>query len=177
MWGAPAVSKSVSYPPYNFSWIEQNKLAAMACPSSEANYQFLRDQGIHHILTLSPENVPTKLKYWDLGWSRIDVQEFEAPSLENILEFLDLCQKCRMRKQAIAIHCRMGRGRTGVMAACYLVHFMKIAPERAITNIRLMRPGSIETYEQERSVVKFHDYIRTIEDDFQPNYETKHITQ
>lgn len=99
MWGDPDAFKVISYPPYNFSWIEQNKLAAMACPSSEANYQFLKDQGIHHILSLSPENIPSKLKLWEFGWSRIDVEEFEAPTVENILEFLDLCQKCRARKQ------------------------------------------------------------------------------
>lgn len=70
----------------------------------------------------------------------------------------------------------MGRGRTGVMAACYLVHFMNIGPERAITNIRLMRPGSIETYEQERAVVKYHDYIRKYGNDIQPNLEIRQVT-
>lgn len=56
----------------------------------------------------------------------------------------------------------MGRGRTGVMLACYLVHFLGQPPERAILNIRLMRPGSLETYQQERIVIKYHDYLRTL---------------
>lgn len=55
----------------------------------------------------------------------------------------------------------MGRGRTGVMAACYLVYFYGQSPDRAILNIRLMRPGSVETYEQEKAVAKFNDYIHT----------------
>lgn len=46
------------------------------------------------------------------------------------------------------MHCRSGRGRTGVMAACYLVYFLNLTPERAITTLRLGRPGSIETYRQ-----------------------------
>lgn len=54
----------------------------------------------------------------------------------------------------------MGRGRTGVMAACYLVHFHDIAPERAIINVRLQRPGSVETPEQERAVIRYHDCLR-----------------
>nr|CAD7259340.1 unnamed protein product [Timema shepardi] len=62
--------------------------------------------------------------------------------------------------KSVGIHCRMGRGRTGVMAACYLVHFLDQPPERAIINIRLMRPGSVETYEQEKAVVAYHDYLR-----------------
>ncbi|PSN37355.1 Dual specificity protein phosphatase 23 [Blattella germanica] len=54
----------------------------------------------------------------------------------------------------------MGRGRTGVMAACYLVFFCNQTPERAIINIRLMRPGSIETEEQEKAVIKYSDSLQ-----------------
>lgn len=60
----------------------------------------------------------------------------------------------------MGVHCRMGRGRSGVMAACYLVHFQQMTPERAIINLRLQRPGSIETPEQERAVVRYHDYVK-----------------
>ncbi|KAF4519003.1 hypothetical protein B566_EDAN009766 [Ephemera danica] len=62
--------------------------------------------------------------------------------------------------RAVGVHCRMGRGRTGVMAACYLVKFYEQPPERAVINIRLMRPGSVETYSQERAVVAYFDFLR-----------------
>ncbi|KAK9880895.1 hypothetical protein WA026_013226 [Henosepilachna vigintioctopunctata] len=159
MWDFPS-SKIISYPPYNFSWVENNKLAAMACPTSESNFQFLIDQGIRHIITLSPENVPPKIKNMKLNWTMIDVEEFEAPSIENIVKFINICEKCHSVNHAVGIHCRMGRGRTGVMAACYLVHFKDLPPEKAITNVRLTRPGSIETFEQERAVKRYHDYRR-----------------
>lgn len=48
-----------------------------------------------------------------------------------------------------------------MMAACYLVHFQGVAPERAIINIRLQRPGSVETTEQERAVIHYRDQLRT----------------
>ena len=48
------------------------------------------------------------------------------------------------------------------MAACFLVYFYGQSPERAITNVRLMRPGSVETYEQEKAVVKYYDYLQSI---------------
>ncbi|KAL3275931.1 hypothetical protein HHI36_020665 [Cryptolaemus montrouzieri] len=159
MWDSPSM-KIISYPPYNFSWVVQNELAAMACPNTESNLQFLIDQGIEHIITLSPENIPSEIQCWKFEWTKIDVEEFEAPTIEDIIKFLSICSRCHNRKKAIGIHCRMGRGRTGVMVACYLVHFKNLTPERAITEIRLMRPGSIESYAQERSVFQYHDYMR-----------------
>jgi protein tyrosine phosphatase len=64
--------------------------------------------------------------------------------------------------QPVGVHCRMGQGRTGVMSACFLVHFYDQSPEQAITNVRLLRPGSVETYEQEKAVVRYHDYLRSL---------------
>lgn len=63
--------------------------------------------------------------------------------------------------QIVGVHCRMGRGRTGVMCACYLVHFLEQPPERAVINVRLMRPGSVETKDQERAVTRYHDFLRS----------------
>ncbi|KAK9743668.1 Transposase IS4 [Popillia japonica] len=65
-----------------------------------------------------------------------------------------------MLTSPVGIHCRGGRGRTGVMAACYLTRFQEVTPERAIIMIRLMRPGSIETPEQERAVIRYYDCLR-----------------
>ena len=53
----------------------------------------------------------------------------------------------------------MGRGRTGVMLACYLVKFYKQLFDQAICNIRLMRPYSLETWEQERIVRDYYDHL------------------
>ncbi|CAB0015243.1 unnamed protein product, partial [Nesidiocoris tenuis] len=61
---------------------------------------------------------------------------------------------------AVGVHCRLGKGRSGVMAACYLVRFFDQLPEVAVTNIRLLQPGAIETLGQERSVREYYEYIR-----------------
>nr|CAD7568457.1 unnamed protein product [Timema californicum] len=153
--------------PWNFSWIVPNELAGMAWPQTPANLRFLESQGIKHLVTLSPEKRPPIHAFPGFKWTEIPIEEFEPPKLCQMRKFIDLCQKSRTKNEllyvcykSVGIHCRMGRGRTGVMAACYLVHFLDQPPERAIINIRLMRPGSVETYEQEKAVVAYHDYLR-----------------
>ncbi|XP_031327282.1 dual specificity protein phosphatase 23-like [Photinus pyralis] len=142
----------------NFSWIVPGELAGMACPKTK-HMNYLESVGIKHLITLSPEILPPS-EGKTIKWSQIFIEEFEAPSLEQILKFVDICNTCRILHEAVGIHCRMGRGRTGVMGACYLVRFCGLAPERALINLRLLRPGSVETREQERAVLQYHDYIR-----------------
>jgi atypical dual specificity phosphatase len=45
-------------------------------------------------------------------------------------------------------------GRTGTLLACYLVS-LGLSPDAAIQQIRTVRPGSIETAEQEAAVAAF----------------------
>lgn len=58
--------------------------------------------------------------------------------------------------QAVGVHCALGFGRTGTMLACYLVKERRLAAGDAIAEIRRLRPGSIETYEQEKAVFQFY---------------------
>ena len=55
----------------------------------------------------------------------------------------------------MAVHCAQGRGRAGTMAACALVKLKGLTSSQAINTIRTLRPGSIETEEQEQVI---HDY-------------------
>ncbi|NWX94692.1 DUS23 phosphatase, partial [Nothoprocta ornata] len=50
----------------------------------------------------------------------------------------------------------LGNGRTGTMLACYLVKTQKLSGIDAIQEIRRLRPGAIETHEQEKAVIQFY---------------------
>ncbi|CAG9835174.1 unnamed protein product [Diabrotica balteata] len=146
-------------PPCNFSWVSENQLACMACPRSAANLKYLYSEGIYHLISLSEETLPPINKQSTIEWTIIPIEEFEAPLLDDIIKFIDICGNYLLQNKALGVHCRQGRGRTGVMAACFLIKFQNLSPDRAIVNIRLQRPGSIETYEQERAVFKYYDYL------------------
>ena len=59
-------------------------------------------------------------------------------------------------ERAVAIHCRMGLGRTGTLAAIVLVE-RGLTPAEAIAAVRRARRGSIETAAQERWIARWKD--------------------
>ncbi|XP_042203969.1 dual specificity protein phosphatase 23-like [Homarus americanus] len=152
---------SVEYisPPWNFSWVVKKEICASARPQTEANVAFLRNEGVDVLVTLSGETMPHHTAHEYFQCHLLHVEEFEDPSMEQINEFISICDKAREEKKIVCVHCRMGRGRTGVMLACYLMKYYGQAPDEATWNVRLMRPYSIETWEQERAVKKFRDFL------------------
>lgn len=55
------------------------------------------------------------------------------------------------RQLDVLVHCRGGLGRAGTIAARLLVE-LGMEPEKAIANVRAVRPGAIETADQEEFV-------------------------
>lgn len=53
----------------------------------------------------------------------------------------------------VVVHCRGGLGRTGLVVARLLVE-LGLEPEEAISRVRTVRPGAVETWEQEEYIRK-----------------------
>jgi protein-tyrosine phosphatase len=56
------------------------------------------------------------------------------------------------RGSDVLVHCRGGLGRAGTIAARLLVE-LGVEPAAAIANVRAVRPGTIETSDQEKFVL------------------------
>ncbi|NWR80853.1 DUS23 phosphatase, partial [Centropus unirufus] len=91
----------------------------------------------------------------DLRLHRLRVPDFTAPTPGQIRTFLRLVEVANARGEAVAVHCMLGHGRTGTMLACYLAKAQKMSGADAIREVRRLRPGSIETREQEQAVIQF----------------------
>jgi len=143
--------------PENFSWVIPGLLAGSALPFEPGHLQYLLDVGIKHLVSLTEWNPPV-LRQSPKGLNHIHmpVTEFEPPSLQQAVDFVNIVQEAKDKHEGVVVHCHWGRGRTGTMIACFLVKDHKMPPQKAIDFVRECRPYSIETHEQERLVFQYH---------------------
>ena len=140
----------------NFSWLIEGEIAGMAKPASSVyDFEFLKDNGFEAIVSLS-EFPLSEVLIEEFGFTvkHIPVRDFEAPTLEQIEDFVAFAENARSEGKKLVVHCDAGIGRTGTMLACYLVSKGYSAAD-AIEEVRIKRPGSLETIEQEEVVLKY----------------------
>lgn len=142
-------------PPYGFSWIETGRIAGLAAPSSLDDLVWLRQNGIEFLLTLTEQPLP---KRWideaGLMSVHVPVPDFDAPTPEQFIAAVDTISKAVEAGMGVAVHCLAGKGRTGTVLAGYFVT-KGLSANEAIRTIRELRPGSIETVEQEQAIEQF----------------------
>lgn len=141
--------------PRGFTWIEKGQLAALARPAAPEELDWLRRQGIDLLISLT-EDPPNQRWVNDAGLlpMHVPVIDMEAPTQEQLDRCVSSIVKANERNMGVAVHCGAGLGRTGVVLACYFV--MKgLTAENAIARVRRLRPGSIETEDQEQAVKEF----------------------
>jgi atypical dual specificity phosphatase len=97
-----------------------------------------------------------------VSWQHIHIASFKEwghkpPTLQQLQQAVSIIQTSLKSSQPILVHCVHGLGRTGTIIAGYLTTCGFTAQE-AIDHIRKLRPGSIETEEQEAVI---YEYERT----------------
>lgn len=145
--------------PYNFSYVIPGKLAGMAKPGSVDDLatdlkQLLAD-GIGAVVSFTERPLDEALvREHGMDYLHLPVPDFTPPTNRQIEKFVRYVKEHNDRGVAVAGHCAAGMGRTGTMLACYLVS-LGVDPVEAIDSVRSIRPGSIETVQQEQCVVDF----------------------
>jgi len=149
--------------PFNFSWIAEGRLAASGLPggapymsgSLEEDLSYFRAQDIGVVVSLTQSPLdPASLQQAGLIGVHLPVPDMTSPAQDTIETFLRVTDEAEDRGHAALVHCRAGMGRTGTLLACYLVR-EGLPGDAAIEQVRQMRPGSIETAEQEATVRDF----------------------
>lgn len=146
--------------PRNFSWLEEGVIAGMARPIGSPNeLQDLRDMGIQAIVSLTVTPLLRSLvEEFGFDYRHLPIRDFCPPAPEQVQGFVAFVNEMKRAKKPLVAHCGAGMGRTGTMLSCYLVS-QGAAANDAIEKVRRLRPGAVETREQEQAV---HEYERTL---------------
>ena len=149
---------------HEFSWAIEDQLAGMPRPGTsaalEADIAFLERQNIHLLVSLTTDTLSASLlAEHNIESLHIPVHDFQAPTMKQIIEFVENTSRRLANGERVGVHCTAGQGRTGTMLATYLVYQGSTA-EDAIAKIRELRPGSIETVEQEEAIQAYYEYLQ-----------------
>lgn len=129
-----------------------NKFLAMACPSHNKNINNiiteLKYRKINLVIRLNGEHVYDKKLFSDENIIVEDLYfpDCTVPDITIIKKFMNLINNTNYN-DLVAIHCKAGLGRTGLLICIWLIIKLNFTPSNAITFIRLMRPGSIMGYQ------------------------------
>lgn len=140
---------------------EKRQVIAMGLPSTLTIEKLAKDN-VKLIVSLTEEwtiDPKTYASFPDVNFVRVPIKDHSAPTLEQQWEFIQHMKTWQEKHpdSKAAIHCWGGRGRTGTMAATWLVYAENLTASEAIAAIRKSRPKSIETNDQENSVHKFYE--------------------
>ncbi|HZF48479.1 MAG TPA: dual specificity protein phosphatase family protein [Polyangiaceae bacterium] len=142
-----------------FSWVIDKQVAGMPRPGAkrplDQDLLFLRDQGVDALVSLTEKPVdPEALGRHGIEALHIPVPDFQAPTQAQLDQYVNAVQGWVGASRQVGTHCAAGLGRTGTfLAALFVARGMDA--DAAIAEVRRLRPGSIETKEQEQAVREF----------------------
>lgn len=131
----------------------------------EEDLRAILEWGATTVVTLIEDHEFKFLKIIELGkrvqelgmrWIHLPITDVSIPDRRFEDNWKVAAQEIHRRLangEKILIHCRGGVGRSGLVAGVILVE-RGCAPRAAIEQVRAVRPGAIETREQERYVLK-----------------------
>jgi len=139
----------------NFGWVLENELAGSQGPASIRDLFFLHSEEVRAVIRMEEQTIAADSEEkFGLVDMFVPVPDFTPPKLDQIISMIEFIDQQTAVQKPVVVSCYAGIGRTGTVLACYLVHRGQ-EPADAINRVRELRPGSIQTPEQEAAVHEF----------------------
>ncbi|KAK6906202.1 hypothetical protein I203_100187 [Kwoniella mangroviensis CBS 8507] len=152
--------------PRYFRWIVPFCLSVMSTPRNEMDISALASIGIKTIITLT-EETPLPAHWFQAKPIKnvfTPIPNYYPPSIEQMDIIIQLLND--ETNLPLLVHCGGGKGRAGTVIACYLATYgfhppagdrdhPSMSANEAIAALRKIRPGSLETSQQEAFVARW----------------------
>ncbi len=105
---------------------------------------------------IDPRRLDREVRARGLEWVHLPIRNLSVPGRDWETNWMTMGKQLHGALAGggrFALHCYAGLGRTGTVAARMLIE-QGVPPDAAIAQVRKVRPGSIETFEQERYVLR-----------------------
>lgn len=110
----------------------------------------------HELVALKVERLGDAVRARHMDWYHLPIRDVSIPGPAFEHAWVTVGAQLRARLQNgfnVFIHCKGGLGRAGTVAARILAE-LNVNPREAISAVRAVRPGAIETAEQEHYVLR-----------------------
>ena len=139
---------------HGFSWVIDGQLAGMPQPT-QAELSWAAEEGMTVLISLTEGGTdPAMAAEVGVEVIHIPVEDMTAPTLHQLHRFVTTAGSRMSAGEPVGVHCYAGMGRTGTFLAAWFV-WAGMGPAEAIDHVRTLRPGSIETDEQELVIFRF----------------------
>ncbi len=136
---------------------------------STAQLDWVIKSGINVIVTVREVPLPSRwldhIRANSVTYLHVNVKDYGAPSLDELDKTEKYISLQIENGKSVMVHCAAGKGRTGTILASYL---LKADPDmtahQAITKIRKLRPGSVQSETQEQAVEMYEKYLKSRRD-------------
>jgi len=144
------------------AWIDPAGQVLLSAYPRSRDLAGLQRRGIRLLVNLDERpHEATLLARYGLTELHLPVPDFHAPTPEQLAIGVAAVVSAVSAGERVAIHCAAGLGRSGTLAACYLVELGQDWAA-AVERVRAARPGAIETRAQLAAVAAYADAPRGI---------------
>jgi len=149
--------------PTGFAWLEPGRIAGAPLPGVvndiHIDLQALKRMGITMLITLTERDLPTDILHQHgLKNLHLPIYDHETPTLAQIQMLLRRMELLIENGEVLAVHCLAGKGRTGIVLACWWVR-EGLTAEEALRRVRLIDPRYVQNAEQEEFLQRYEDII------------------